>query len=205
MSLWGKIAAGAVAVGGSFIPGVGPALAIPAAASILAGDNAAGASKDAAKTLSAAGDKALAANEAIYRDTRGVQDRVYNASQASFAPYMDIGGRAVGSLGQLLNLPPGATSAAAAGGVPAPQAPGASAAEMAVARGGVGTTPNARAAAQNASTYRGTLGGAAGVVPLVGPDGTTRTVPAAQAPFYISKGARILGNDQTGGGSTEVL
>ena len=204
MSFWSKVGAIALGVGGSFIPGVGPGLAIPAAAALWTGGEAADASKKAAATQGKAADEAMDLNRALYDEARGVQDRVYQQSQAAFAPFTALSGPSVGAIGGMLGLPLNMAAGTGAVSPAAAQAPGQSAAEMAVGRGGIGGTPQARARQQTASSF-GTLGRAAGVVPLIAPDGSTRTVPAAQAQYYIARGARPLDPGDGGSPVTEVL
>lgn len=190
MSFWSKVGAVALGVGGSFIPGVGPAVALPAAAALWTGGEAADASKQAAETQAASAGEAMDLNRALYDEARGIQDRTYQQAQAAFAPFTALSAPSVGAIGGMLGIPIN-TAAQTSAAPAAPQAPGQSGAEMAVARGGLGATPQTRARQQTASSF-GTLGKAAGAVPLMAPDGTVRTVPAAQAGYYIERGARPL-------------
>jgi hypothetical protein len=182
MSFWGKLAGIGTAVAGV---ATGNPLLIGAGASIVAGDVRSEAAKKAAKQQMQASDEAMGETRRVFEDTR-----------AGYAPYQNVGTSAAGSLGSLLGLPP-VSSAPVTGAVPQPAALGPLRPAGALPGG-----PGASSAMLNQGSSAGTLGGAAGVQVLQAPDGSVKTVPAAQAQWYIQRGARAV---ETGGGAPPPL
>lgn len=183
MSLWGKLAGIGLGVAG-VVTG-NPAL-IAAGGSVLAGDVAATASKDAARTQAAAADRAM-----------GVQRQVYDDARATLSPYTALGASAAGSLGSLLGLPAGGGGMVTApAGAAAATAPALAGTAGAPGPGMVGAVEGKRDP-MNASGYGGGRGGSiaslSGVQMLEAPDGTVKAVPRDRAAFYLRRGARPVG------------
>lgn len=194
MSFWGKLA-GIGMMGAGFVTG-NPAL-IGAGATVMTGDMAADASKNAAKTQSQAADKAMALNTRMYDDTSQRQAAVYADNRAAFVPFVNLGTSAAGSLGSLLNLPPGSAMSATppAGAMPAGGAgqylTDAMGRPTPILQGGGRLLPDPQSVASQAtqSGYAGSLGTLDGE-DLVAPDGTHKRVPREQVAYYVSRGAR---------------
>lgn len=207
MGFW-STAAG-IALGGVGVATGNPAL-IGMGASIATGGMAADASRRAAETQSQAADRALANQQQVYDTSRGAATEAYNRSNAVLAPWVTTGSSAMGSLGGLLGLPPASSGvtdalsplASPQGAIPTPAGVG-----VGLDAGGAPVNPRspaaaeapARAAMSTQSGYAAprskTLGAlAGGLVTLQAPDGTMQAVPAGQAEFYVSKGARVVEN-----------
>ena len=150
-------------------------LAISAATSIAGGVIASKAAKKAAAIQSAAADKASAFQAQANTDILGVQKQQYELGQQRMAPYAALGGQ---GMALLMGTPqPGAA--------PAPQN----------TLGGMmptGAPPQPGAPPPPGGMPPGP-GGGGQMVTLQSPDGETRQVPADQAGFYMSKGARPVG------------
>jgi hypothetical protein len=189
------------------------AIAIPmivgAASSVAAAKMSSNAANKAAKTQTAAADKALAANQAVYQDQRQLM-----------APYTQAGQSAVTTLGRLLTPGAGATYASAplpqlgpgpfAGGntaMPRPQMAsrgGAFSAALgqgpAPRMGGQGPMPQMGAGQMpgmgagpapqiGAGPMPGMGQGPQGMISLRAPNGSVGQVPAHLAQQFISRGA----------------
>jgi hypothetical protein len=193
MGLWSKIA-GIGLAGAGLVTG-NPAL-VGIGASVLSGGMAADASKDAAQTQSESADRAMAENRRVYDQSAGIQKQVYDTTRADLAPYMAVGGGAMGNAGSMVGLSPGAgggtSIASMANGVTAPgQMIGAG---QSVDPGPSKEVPQVKAAMANQSGYQqGEKRGGSRAVLLRSPDGEIRAFPEDQAEVYVSRGAQRLG------------
>ena len=131
----------------------------------------------------------LAAQTKAQQDAVRLQGQMYNTTQGQQAPYRGIGASALGPLGYWVGLP--GYEQGNTGQTPYPYTPaqpidlssyGGSASPTATLANGTppAGTPLASSAPNESS---------AGTVTLRAPDGSTRSVPADQVAFYLSRGA----------------
>lgn len=133
---------------------------------------ASNASKNAAKTQVAAGEKAIGIDQQGQRDSLAAVNQGYGQAQQLYAPYMQIGASAVPSLTRLAgsNYPGAASPYLPPQGAPvAPQGPQPSIATMGMAKPAGEPT-----------------------VPMRAPNGQTSQVPASQVEHFKQKGAVVL-------------
>jgi hypothetical protein len=165
--------------------------AASAGAQVYSAKKQAGAARGAAQDQQRAGDRALAANQAVYQDQRSMM-----------APWITAGQSSVNTLGRLLTPGPGAKFASAplpalgpgpfAGGntaMPRPVMAGGNPLASAMRRGpapsmAMGGNPQPAMAGQGAPSFQG-----GSMVTLRAPDGSTQAVPAHLAQQFISRGA----------------
>ncbi len=151
------------------------AAGVSAGAGVAGAKMASGASKDAAKT------QADAATEAAKIDAQGNKEaldwtkQVYNRDQEALNPYTQIGGSAMTTLGQALGLP-----------APKPYQPITTPVDPNHIAPGVG-------APGSASLF---TGGQTIMVPLIGKDGTPKSVPASEASYWMARGATLAAGAQ---------
>lgn len=161
------------------------AIAIPAiigaGASLVGAKMSSNASQDAAKTQSAAADKALAA-----------QQQGYQTQRADFSPYLQAGTAALGRLGQ--------TAGTYTGGMPAPQAPrpglgqlGTPPPSMPTTMSAMPSVPSGQMPPPQGRAMAGMTPPAGGLITVQAPTGETAKMTQAQAQMAVQKGARIVG------------
>ncbi len=143
---------------------------ITAGATAYAAHKASSANKDAAKSQADASTKAAEIDAQGNKDALDWTKQVYNRDQEALNPYTQIGGSAMTTLGQALGLPapkpyqPITTPIDPNHIAPGPGAPG------------------------SASLF---TGGQTIMVPLIGKDGTPKSVPASEASYWMARGATL--------------
>ena len=197
MWFWSKFGGAALMVGGVAAAGAtgGASLSlVGAGANMISNDVKKDAAKKAADQQTAAGDKAIATQQAAAKK-----------AEAAYAPYTSGSANTMGALNAYMGFP---NATLGAGGIGDSTAPGALPASVQTGAGvrtpgdvtpqaantkavprDPAATPQTQAAQATQSSY--TLGGLqnGGMVKMQAPNGTVKLVPREQAPFYAQRGA----------------
>lgn len=158
-------------------------LGVDAAAHLVGAKMASTASKNAAKTQAAAGQKAIEISQAGQRDSLNAINTNYGKAASLYEPYRQVGLSALPSLANLAGSgypegrtapPQGAPPSVMGMGTPQPNAP-----PPQGAQGFYGGQP------------MGPSNGS-GLVTMRAPNGMTQQVPAAQVQHYTQMGAQVV-------------
>ncbi len=170
MGFWSKAAGIGLGIVGAVVPGA--QFLEPIAGAIMGNEAQKGAT-----------DKAVGQQQAATDKAQGAIDKTYGQTRSDLNPYLQGGGAAFSSLGQMVGLPPTAGSGALPVGTGGPQTIGALMAPQ-----GQQAAPQAQARAPQAAQAQT----GSSYVTMRSPDGSTGQVPADHVAHYTQMGAKVV-------------